>query len=334
MKTALITGAAGFLGSHVAHECRDLGLNVIAIDDLSGGYLENLPEGITFYRGSILDKEILNALWNEHRIDYVYHFAAYAAEGLSHYIRAHNYQVNLLGSINLINKSILGKVEAFVFASSAAVYGTNNALLTERIPPAPEDPYGIAKRAVELDLMAAHRIFGLPYIIFRLHNVYGENQNVSDRYRNVVGIFMRQAVGGLPMTIFGDGLQARAFSYVGDVAPVIARAPAVEAAYQEVFNLGGEDETSIMELTTIVSATLGKPHKVVHLPPRLEPQHAKLSHEKSRDVFGAYAPTILPDGIASMTSWLLRTHRYDADPRPTVGIEVADRLPPSWASKS
>ena len=107
--------------------------------------------------------------------------------------------------------------------------------MTEDLNPNPEDPYGIAKYAVELDLKAANEMFGLNYIIFRPHNVYGEHQNIVDKYRNVIGIFMNQILNNQPLSVFGDGLQTRAFSYIDDVAPIIASAPSVPKAYGEVF---------------------------------------------------------------------------------------------------
>lgn len=135
------------------------------------------------------------------RFDYVYHLAAYAAEGLSHFIKRFNYNNNLIGSINLINASINTGVKCFVFTSSIAVYGTSPELpMTEATLACPEDPYGIAKYAVEQELKVSHEMFGLDYIIFRPHNVYGERQNIGDKYRNVVGIFMNQILQGKPMT--------------------------------------------------------------------------------------------------------------------------------------
>src|SRR5437867_11048966 len=137
--------------------------------------------------------------------------------------------------MTLINASVNHGVKCFVFTSSIAVYGRNQLPMTEDMVPQPEDPYGISKYAVELDLRAAHEMFGLDYVVFRPHNVYGERQNTADRYRNVVGIFMNQVLHGQPMTVFGEGTQTRAFSHVDDVAPLIARAPLVPAAINQVF---------------------------------------------------------------------------------------------------
>src|SRR5580700_9736327 len=220
----LVTGAAGFIGSHVAAHLLKQGHAVVGLDDLSGGFEDHVPQGTHFVRGSITDEALINRLFAEHHFEHVFHLAAYAAEGLSHFIKRFNYTNNLLGSVNLINASVnAGTVKCFVFTSSIAVYGRNQLPMSEEAVPQPEDPYGIAKYAVELDLKEAHEMFGLNHVIFRPHNVYGENQNLGDRYRNVIGIFMNQIMQGQPMTIFGDGLQTRAFTHIDDVAPLIAR---------------------------------------------------------------------------------------------------------------
>src|SRR5205085_1430688 len=188
----------------------------------------------------ILDTELIDRLFDRHSFTYVYHLAAYAAEGLSHFIKRFNYNNNLIGSINLINASVNYGVRCFVFTSSIAVYGAGQSPMSEEMVPQPEDSYGIAKFAVERDLKVSHEMFGLDYVIFRPHNVYGERQNIGDRYRNVVGIFMNQIMRGEPMTIFGDGAQTRAFTYAGDIAPVIAEAPFNSEAAGEVFNVGAD----------------------------------------------------------------------------------------------
>src|SRR3989344_6461593 len=208
-KTSLVTGGAGFIGSHVADHLLKMGHRVVVFDDLSGGFKKNIPTKSIFIRGSINNQKLLDKLFNKYQFDYVYHLAAYAAEGLSHYIRRFNYENNLIGSINLINLSIKYNIKHFVFTSSIAVYGTNQLPMKEDLIPQPEDPYGIAKLAVEQDLKAAHEMWGLNYIIFRPHNVYGEKQNIGDKYRNVLGIFMNQLMQDQPITIFGDGEQKR-----------------------------------------------------------------------------------------------------------------------------
>src|ERR1700687_6170178 len=199
------------MGSHVAEHLLRLGHTVVILDDLSGGFIDNVPEGAIFVRGSILDEELIKHLFEKYGFKYVYHLAAYAAEGLSHFIKLFNYRNNLIGSINLINAAVNHEVKCFVFTSSIAVYGAGQAPMTEEMTPIPEDPYGIAKLCVEQELRVTHDMFCLEYVVFRPHNVYGERQNIGDRYRNVVGIFMNQLMKDEPMSIFGDGKQQRGF---------------------------------------------------------------------------------------------------------------------------
>src|SRR5216683_6045134 len=270
MITSLVTGGAGFIGSHVADELLQAGHAVVALDDLSGGFEDNVPNGASFVRGSILDHELIDRLFSQFHFTYVYHLAAYAAEGLSHFIKRFNYNNNLIGSVNLINASVNHGAKCLVFTSSIAVYGAGQSPMTEDMIPIPEDSYGIAKLAVEHELRISHEMFGLNYIIFRPHNVYGERQNVGDRYRNVVGIFMNQLLRREAITIFGDGQQQRAFTHIDDVAPIIARSVEYAAAKNQIFNVGADIPYSVNELAQIVAQAMGLPCDVTHLAPRNE----------------------------------------------------------------
>jgi UDP-glucose 4-epimerase len=327
----LITGAAGFIGSHVAEHCLKMGFHVIGTDDLSGGYTENVPEGCDFIKGDLKDKAFVESLFTEHTYEYIYHLGAYAAEGLSHFIRGYNYQTNLLASIYLINQAVLHKVKCFVFTSSIAVYGAGQSPMTEDTVPMPEDPYGISKYAVELDLKSAHEMFGLNYIIFRPHNVYGEKQNIADRYRNVVGIFMNQVIQDQPMTIFGDGAQTRAFSYIDDVAPVIAKSVFNKNAYQEIFNVGADKAYTVNELANIIATSFNKELSIKYLPARLEVVHAFSDHSKLRKFFDLPEAVALESGIQRMADWVVK---YGAREQVVFeNIEIDEKLPPSWIVK-
>ena len=325
----LVTGAAGFMGSHVAAHALKMGARVTGVDDLSGGFLDNLPAGTEFVKCSVVDRDALNCVWRKHGpFDYVYHLAAYAAEGLSHFIRSFNYQNNVIGSINIVNECLRNDVKCLVFTSSIAVYGANQLPMTEDLTPAPEDPYGIGKYAVELDLAAAHRVFGLNYVIFRPHNVYGEHQNIGDPYRNVIGIFMNQVMRGEPLTIFGDGTQTRAFSYIDDVAPILARAPYEPSAYNRVFNIGADAPYSVLELARTVCENFGVQPDIRHLPARNEVQHAFADHSRVRAAFGVRDTTTLATGVARMAAWARQVG--PRVPIPFSGIEVDRGLPSSW----
>lgn len=326
--TALVTGTAGFIGSHLAERLVHSGMQVVGLDDLSGGFLENVPQGVTFVQGSSLDTVLLERLFATHRFDYVFHFAAYAAEGLSHFVRRFNYENNLLGSVTLINLSIRHNVKCFVFASSIAVYGEAPTPMREDGPAQPVDPYGVAKLAVEMDLRAATRQFGLPHVIFRAHNVYGERQNIGDRYRNVVGIFMNQILQGKPLTIFGDGSQTRAFSYVSDILDPIVSCVTNPAAHGQVFNIGGDTATSVKQLAERVLAAMGSAMEIVHIPAREEVQHAFASHDKLHRVFGRGSVTSLDEGLTRMATWV--KHHGPRTSKPFTGIEIDQGLPRVW----
>lgn len=325
---SLITGGAGFIGSHIAWHCLTLGHEVVVLDDLSGGFADQIPTGAKFVQGSVTDAVLVSRLFAEYQFTYVYHLAAYAAEGLSHFIRRFNYTNNLIGSVNLINEAVKHEVKCFVFTSSIAVYGANQLPMREDLTPQPEDPYGIAKYAVELDLHAAHKMFGLDYIIFRPHNVYGENQNIGDRYRNVIGIFMNQIMQGQPMTIFGDGQQTRAFSYIDDVAPYIANSVNVPAAYNEVFNIGADQPYTVNYLAQVVAQAFGVMPDIRYLPARNEVVDAYSDHSKARRVFGQSSAIPLEEGVARMAHWARKVGARKSSTFKSV--EVLRNMPPSW----
>jgi UDP-glucose 4-epimerase len=329
MSRILVTGGAGFIGSHVADELLLRGHNVVVLDDLSGGFTSNLPNRSRFVHGSVTDHALVDQVFDEGRFDYVYHLAAYAAEGLSHFIKRFNYTNNVIGSVNLLNAAIRTDVKGFVFASSIAVYGSSPELpMTEDTPVTPEDSYGIAKHAVECELRACHEMFGLPYVIFRPHNVYGPRQNIGDRYRNVIGIFMNQILQGQPMTIFGDGTQTRAFSYVGDVAPIMAEAIERPSAWNQVFNIGADQPFTLNDLARGVADAMEVAPRIVHLPPRKEVLHAYASHDKITRVFGSHRTVSLPDGLELMAAWVREQGARTSAPFDS--IEITKNLPPAW----
>jgi UDP-glucose 4-epimerase len=329
MSKILVTGGAGFIGSHVAEELVNRGHHVIVLDDLSGGFVDNVVSGVRFVQGSINNVELIKNLFEEEQFEFVFHLAAYAAEGLSHFIKRFNYNNNLIGSVNLIDSSVNTGVKCFVFTSSIAVYGTNPELpMTEKTPPHPEDSYGIAKQAVEQELRVCKEMFDLDYIIFRPHNVYGERQNIGDKYRNVVGIFMNQILQSKPMTIFGDGSQMRAFSYISDIAPIIAKAIEEPAAYNQIFNIGADQPYTVNELAAAVAKAMDVEPNVIYLPARNEVLNAYSSHEKVRNVFGQKKLHTLEDGLCNMASWVKqhgsRTSKKFEE------IEIEKNFPKAW----
>jgi len=327
----LVTGGAGFMGSHVAGNLLNYNKKVIIIDDLSGGFIDNVPQNCQFIEGSITNIQLLEKIFKKNKITHIYHLAAYAAEGLSHFIKKFNYVNNLIGSINLINCAINYNVKCFIFTSSIAVYGSGPTPFLENTMPKPEDSYGISKFAVEQELKISNDMFGLNYIIFRPHNVYGERQNIGDRYRNVIGIFMNQLMNQEPMTIFGDGEQTRAFSYIDDVALPIALSGFMEEIYNETFNIGADKQYSVKKLASIVAEKMGLECRIKYLKERNEVKHAYSNHDKMYKYFGKFIKNIsLEDGIQKMAEWVKikgvrRSNKFNH-------IEIYKNLPPSWAN--
>ncbi len=329
MTTALVTGGAGFIGSHVVdHLIEQLGFEVVVLDDLSGGFEENVNRRARLVEGSIVDHRLVDSLFQQHHFDYVYHLAAYAAEGLSHFIKRFNYANNLIGSINLINASVNHNVKCFVFTSSIAVYGTNQLPMREDLTPMPEDSYGIAKYAVEMELQVSHEIFGLDYVIFRPHNVYGERQNLGDKYRNVIGIFMNRMMQGETLPIFGDGEQRRAFTYIKDITPAIARSPLEPGARNQVFNVGSDQHYSVNELALEVITAMGTQGRLDHKPARNEVKLAFSDHSKYQAVFPNGHSTPLSAGVGQMARWARASGIRHS--REFEGIEIHKNMPAAW----
>jgi UDP-glucose 4-epimerase len=329
MPRALVTGGAGFIGSHLVDYLIDaMQFDVVVLDDLSGGFTENINPRAKFVNGSITDHALIDTLFRENHFDYVYHLAAYAAEGLSHFIKRFNYTNNLIGSVNLINASVNHKVKCFVFTSSIAVYGSNQVPMIESLTPQPEDSYGIAKFAVEMELKVSHELFGLNYVVFRPHNVYGERQNLGDKYRNVLGIFMNRIMQGQDVVVFGDGEQKRAFTYVKDIIPGIACSATMERAYNQVFNAGADQPWSVEDLAKLVMAAMGKSVSIRHVEERKEVKVAYSDHSKFNRIFPDTTYTPLTRGVELMAAWaktagIRRSKDFE-------NIEIAEGLPSVW----
>lgn len=193
----------------------------------------------------------------------------------------------------------------------------------------PEDSYGIAKLAVEQELKVSHEMFGLDYVIFRPHNVYGERQNIADRYRNVIGIFMNQILKGEPLTIFGDGTQVRAFTHINDISSVIARSVDVPAARNQIFNIGTDTPYTVNDMAAIVAQAMEVPLKLNHLDARNEVKIAFSDHSKADRAFGKAPQTKFQDGIRAMAEWVKAHGARESSV--FEDIEVLKNLPPSWS---
>jgi UDP-glucose 4-epimerase len=306
MKSILITGVAGLIGARFSDwliENRPE-YQIIGIDDLSGGYIENVNEKVKFIKLNLVnDAQHLNVIFDTYKPEYVFHFAAYAAEGLSPFIRQFNYDNNLKATAGIINECIKHDVKRLVFTSTLAVYGHGvGGYFNEMQQPKPIDPYGVAKYACEMDIQIAGEQHGLDWCIIRPHNVYGIKQNIWDKYRNVLGIWMYQHLNGEPMTIFGDGEQTRAFSYIDDSLEPLWNAAELPEASKEIINLGGIEEYSINKASKILQAVIGS-GSIVYKEARHEVKHSIPTWQKSIDILKFQHKTSLKEGLTEMWNW-------------------------------
>lgn len=308
----LITGVAGLLGSRLADFiiANNLADKVVGIDDLSGGYIENVNKKVLFYKNNILNCD-LEKIFKDQNINYVFHFAAYAAEGLSPFIRSYNYDNNLKVTALIVNECIKNNVKRLVFTSTLAVYGHGNGgIFDESQIPAPIDPYGVAKYACEMDIQIAGEQHGLDWCIIRPHNVYGINQNIWDKYRNVLGIWMYQHLNGMEMSIFGDGNQTRAFSYIDDSLPPLFKAAVDARASKQIINLGGIKKYSINEANSILLNIIPD-GKVLYKEQRHEVKHSVPTYQKSVDLLDFKHKTDLYEGLQEMWEWAKKQPKRD-----------------------
>lgn len=309
MNRILITGNAGLLGSNLVDFIIENypTYDTYGIDDLSGGYLENIHTKVKFFNLNILDP-LFNDIFDQIKPDYVFHMAAYAAEGLSPFIREYNYKNNLIATTKIINNCIKHNTKRLVFTSSMAVYGNNPTPYDEDMRQNPIDPYGVAKYACEMDIRIAGEQHGLDWCIIRPHNVYGKKQNIWDKYRNVLGIWINQHLNNKPITIFGDGEQKRAFSYINDSVMPLFKSAFEPGASKQIINLGGIYECSINDAADTLLSVIGSGDKV-YLEGRHEIKYAFPTYQKSMDILGFKHTVSLYDGLKDMWIWAQKQPR-------------------------
>jgi UDP-glucose 4-epimerase len=266
----------------------------------------NITEKTTVHHNTTIEK-----CFETHKPDYVFHFAAYAAEGLSPFIRGYNYDNNLKSTALIVNECIKHDVKRLVFTSTLAVYGHGNGgIFDEKQQQSPIDPYGVAKYACEMDIQIAGEQHNLDWCIIRPHNVYGIKQNIWDKYRNVLGIWMYQYLKEEPLTIFGDGEQTRAFSFIDDSLEPLWNAAVSPKASKEIINLGGIEEVSISQaaetLVEVLQETEGKVDfeiPILYLEARHEVKHSIPTYQKSIDLLGFKHKTSMKEGLTQMWNW-------------------------------
>ena len=324
-----VTGCAGLLGANYTRHLLANGHHVVGIDDLSGGYKAFVSKGenFEFRKFNLERRKKVVELFEEHNPDVLVHFAAYAAEGLSPFIRNYNYRNNLICSANLINECINHKTK-MIFTSSMAVYGGQQTPFTEDKQPQPIDPYGVAKYAVECDLKMAETQFGLRYNIVRPHNVLGKYQNIWDRYRNVIGIFIRKTLNGEPILVYGDGEQTRAFS---DIQYYMEPFDILLTEHDgEIFNIGADKFFSLNQVAETVQE-IGKKYgyevPIEHGPPRHEVKHAYCDHTKAKNLLKFQDNTRLEELIEDVFVWAMKQPKRKVK---DMEYEVTDGIYEYW----
>jgi len=298
----LITGIAGHFGSEFARWvlANRPGVRIVGVDNLSSGFRENVPEGVEWLKDDLADGPLPPALF---QVDYVFHFAAFAAECLSPFVRSYTVRNVWLATTNVITACInAGCIKRLVFTSSAAVYGNIPAPHRETDICRPNDPYGIAKLACEHDLRCAREQFGLDYCILRPHNVFGPGQSIWNEHRNVIGIWMRAALEGRPLRIYGDGNQTRQFTPGPNLWPSLWEAAMRPEASQEILNVGESKSISIATLAEMVHDITGACGIVYELA-RHEMAHVACDNTRSEVVLGYRGIVSTEQYIRDMWEW-------------------------------
>ncbi len=330
----LVTGGAGFIGSHLVEHLLKEGHQVFALDDLSGGYIENIPHGAHFIQLDLRDREGTERMIKQVRPDIIYHMAADATEGRSQFTPIECTSRNYTSYLNLLIPAIKVGFEKMVMASSMSIYGAQEPPFHEGMEPQPEDIYAIAKAAMEKATQILSKVHGFRYTILRPHNVYGPKQNLADPYRNVVGIFMNCVLRDKQFYIYGDGEQKRSFSYIDDQTPSIARAGFDTACDGECINIGPTQEYTINELAKAVLEVSGAHHLTPHyLPARpQEVKYAWSTNDKARKLLGYEDNISFKEGVRRMWEWAKARGPMQPKYMDSLELETAD-VPRTWKEK-
>ena len=299
----LVTGGAGFIGSHIVDRYVAEGYEVAIIDDLSTGVKENINSHARFYQGTITDKEFVAAVIEKEKPEALNHHAAHIHVGRSVADPLFDATVNIDGTINLMQSLVkVGSCKKVIFASTGgAMYGNKQTPFTEDMAEAPLSPYGVSKRAVELYLGFYREQYGIKFTVLRYANVYGPRQNPHGE-AGVVSIFAKNILGNKQPVVNGDGRQTRDYVYVEDVAAANELVPAREAG--GIFNIGTGIETDVNEIFRLVNREFGSDFREVHGPPRPGEQEIScLSFDSAKRELGWEPKVELAEGIKMTVEW-------------------------------
>lgn len=332
-KKILVTGVAGFMGSHLAESLANEGHKVYGIDNLSIGRKINIPLNITFIKCDLVNAKRTKGVIDKIKPQLVYHLAAWAHEGLSQFMPRLITENNYNAFLNLIIPAINNGMERIVVASSMSVYGSQKPPFSEDMPTIPDDIYGVAKAAIEKAVEILADVHGFEYTIIRPHNVYGPKQALWDPYRNVVAIFINRLMKGLSPIIYSDGKQTRAFSYIDDVTPYIVKAGFLKKAKGQVFNIGPLEEYTVNELADFVLDAFNSKLKPVYMPERpREVRAAYCTNEKAKKLLGYCTTVNLKEGVEKMVKWAKTLGPQEFQYLDTIEL-AGENLPKAWAEK-
>ena len=329
----LVTGVAGFMGSHLADAFLAKGYDVVGIDNLLGGYEENVPSGVDFHNIDLDNLELIQPLFKD--VDLVVHSACTAYEGLSVFSPSLVVRNTMQITTNIMSACIKANVKKIVHLSSMARYGTQDVVpFVESMTPKPQDPYGIAKYGAELMIKNIADTHGLNYVILVPHNIIGPRQKFDDPYRNVASIMINRMLQGKQPIIYGNGEQKRCFSFMQDVTDPLMIACETDVADGRIVNIGPDEEfVTINELAQKLSTILDFKLDPIYMPGRpQEVFHANCSANLARELLNYKTTTSLESGLVELVNWIkskgARQFNYH------LPLEfVTDKTPKTWTDR-
>ena len=331
-KKVLVTGVAGFLGSHLSEKLVELGHKVVGIDSMIGGYEDNIPSNIEFHKIDCCDFDNVKKIMKG--INVVYHCAATAHEGLSVFSPFEITKNNYLASVSIFSAAVNEKVERIIFCSSMARYGDQKTPFTESMEPKPVDPYAISKVAAEEVLKNLCDLNGIEWVIAIPHNIIGPKQKYDDPFRNVVSIMINRMLQGKAPIIYGDGNQTRCFSYIDDCLSCMIPMLDQKNLNKETINIGPDEEfVTINKIAEICSNITGVNLNPIYKKDRpKEVKHATCSADKARKLLNYKTKVSLVDGVKKTFDYIktrgIRPFDYN------INIEINNELTPStWKNK-
>jgi UDP-glucose 4-epimerase len=329
----LITGVAGFMGSHLADAFLAKGYDVVGIDNLLGGYEENVPSGVDFYNIDLDDLELIQPLFED--VDLVVHTACTAYEGLSVFSPSLVVRNTMQITTNIMSACVKAKVKKIVHLSSMARYGTQEVVpFVESMTPKPQDPYGIAKYGAELMIKNIADTHGLDYVILVPHNIIGPRQKFDDPYRNVASIMINRMLQGKQPIIYGNGEQKRCFSFMQDVTDPLMIACETDVAHGRIVNIGPDEEfVTINELAYKLSIILDFKLEPIYMPGRpQEVFHANCSANLARKILNYKTTTSLETGLVELVNWIKSKGAREFSYHLPLEF-VTDKTPKTWTDR-